>query len=251
MTQPFDPQPQVEPGFYDPAQPLPSAYPPQYAPAGSQFEPYPSPYAQPPLPAGGHYPPPGGWGPVPDGIGSPPPPRQPAGHKGLLVALGTLVIVIVAIAAYFVFAGNSSSTNAPGAVSANRPAAPGPSLPNGFPTDLPSGFPTDQPSGLPTGLGALALCGPQTDPADVATTYVAVALTGVAAVSDVCVYRNSVPAATTQKLSGQLFLPQGDGTTSGSSVKFHFVSVTGTATADVTVTKESDGKYWVTSVSVN
>jgi len=116
---------------------------------------------------------------------------------------------------------------------------------------LPSGLPTSLPTDLSSLAGLGDLCGDQSDPQEVATTYVAAALTGITLAQDVCVYQHSVPAATTQQLSGQLFLPDGDPKVNGSSQVFHFQALSGSKEADVTVTKESDGKYWVTKVDVH
>jgi hypothetical protein len=126
---------------------------------------------------------------------------------------------------------------------------------SGLPTSLPSGLlPTGLPSGLlPTALpsGALsnlpssinAICASQSSSIVVAVAYVGLAETGATTAAQSCVYKDSVPIATTQKLSGQTLLPSAFGT---DSVTFNGSG----STVTVKVTKESDGNSYVTGVTI-
>jgi hypothetical protein len=98
------------------------------------------------------------------------------------------------------------------------------------------------------GLNSLHLCGDQSDPQVVATAYVAAALTGIAIGDGVCVYQHAVPAATTRQLAGRVFVPDSEASGTAAVATYHFQSISDSATAVVTVTRESDHKYWVTKV---
>jgi hypothetical protein len=245
MTQPYDPQPQSTASQPPPAGPMPA----QPAPPNWTPRPPDAPNER----LVGHYPPPGGWS-----IGDDLPPRPPQRRSGklLLIVLGVVVIIAVAVAAYFTSSGSATPNS-----TAKQPVestgarlgsiSPVPFTPTGNSTGDTAGDATGDATGDSTGLGDLNLCNDQSDPEQVASTYVAAALTGIVQAQNICVYQQSVPATTTQKLSGQLFVPVDGGSGSPSSKVFTFKTVSGSATAEVTVTRESDGKYWVTNVSVS
>jgi hypothetical protein len=80
-----------------------------------------------------------------------------------------------------------------------------------------------------------------------ATIYIGLAEIGQDATAQACVYQNSVPASVTASLHASgtsLYAPNGSST----GPKFEFTSVDGTSKVEVTVTKESDGKFWITKV---
>jgi hypothetical protein len=182
-----------------------------------------------------HYPPPGGWS-IGDDLPVPPPPhRRPQPSARALWALGILVVVIVVIATCLTLANDSTqratarSTPSTVAVVPNRP------------TSIPS----------TSGSPETNLCGNQVDAEQVATTYLAAALTGVVSADQACVYRQSVSPTATARIRGQLFVPAGTVTATGPSLTYHFQSVTGANSADITVTKEGDGRFWITGVHLH
>jgi hypothetical protein len=80
----------------------------------------------------------------------------------------------------------------------------------------------------------------------VAAAYIGLAESGDADGAQACVYKNTVSPSTTQKLSGQTLIPSGFGETDGT------LTLTSSSGSTVTIktTKEADGKYYVTSVSI-
>lgn len=123
------------------------------------------------------------------------------------------------------------------------------SLPSGFPTDLPSGFASDLPTDLPTDVGSTisGLCATETtDAISVAAAYVGLAETGIASAAQGCVYQNTVPASTTAKLAGKEYTPT---SVTGADGVLEFTGGDGSKLT-VKTSKESDGHYYVTSVTV-
>ena len=126
-------------------------------------------------------------------------------------------------------------------------------LPSGIPSGLlpsgllPSGIPSGLlPSGLPSGLGGLNICASVGgNPLSVATTYIEAAGTGLSDMAAPCIYHGSVPDSVTASLKGKLYIPSGS-----NGDTYDFATADGKSKAAVTVTKESDGKYYVTNVQV-
>jgi len=126
-------------------------------------------------------------------------------------------------------------------------------LPSGIPSGLlpsgllPSGIPSGLlPSGLPSGLGGLNICASVGgNPLSVATTYIEAAGTGLSDMAAPCIYHGSVPDSVTASLKGKLYIPSGS-----NGDTYDFGTADGKSKAAVTVTKESDGKYYVTNVQV-
>jgi Domain of unknown function (DUF4878) len=121
-----------------------------------------------------------------------------------------------------------------------------PSLPTGGspPITIPS-ISIPPISNFPTGVPGNP-CSFITDPETVALAYVGAAEIGETSVAQACVFQNSVPESLTASLKGngsQLFTPTGS---QGST--YQFATVDGTVHLAVTVTKESDGSYYVTNV---
>jgi hypothetical protein len=89
-------------------------------------------------------------------------------------------------------------------------------------------------------------CAVITDPNTVALVYVGAAEIGQTDVAQACVFENSVPRSATESLAttgNGLFAPTGShGTT------YEFESIDGTTRLAVTVTKESDGNYYITAL---
>jgi hypothetical protein len=105
---------------------------------------------------------------------------------------------------------------------------------------------TELPSGLPSVPGE-NLCAAFTSAYQVATAYVGAAEVGVTEIAQSCVYQDSVPKSVTASLSGKLLAPE---TTDPTANEFDFQSTDGATKVTVTVTKEPDGHYYVTSVKV-
>ena len=100
-------------------------------------------------------------------------------------------------------------------------------------------------SGLPSSIPGNP-CAYITDQETVALAYVGAAEIGETDVAQACVYQDSVPRSVTESLVAngqQLFAPTGS---SGSTYRFQ--SLDGQTQLEVTVTKESDGSYYVTDV---
>jgi hypothetical protein len=182
-------------------------------------------------PPQGHYPPPGGWS-IGDDLATPPVPRRSGEPSArTLWALGIVVLVIVVIATVLTLADGGSPRASAGST----------------PTTIGAG----------DSSGASDLCRDQTDAEWVATTYLAAALTGAVTADQSCVYRHSVSPSATRRLRGQLFVPDGDPSPSGPSLSYHFKNVSGAksagvaATVTVTVTREADGRFWVTHLDIH
>ncbi len=135
-------------------------------------------------------------------------------------------------------------------------------LPSGLPSDLASDLPSDLPSGLPSDLASdlasdlptdigsalNAVCASAaTDAIEVAAAYIGLAESGVTQAAQACVYKNSVSAATTAKLAGHDYTPTSFGNGSG---PFGFTGDNGSKVT-IATSKESDGLYYVTSVTVS
>ncbi len=94
------------------------------------------------------------------------------------------------------------------------------------------------------GIPAINLCSAIGSAEQAARVYVSAASLGQANLAQSCVYRDAVSKSTTEGLrSGEFYTLSGS---SGST--FTFRSVNGSSTITVKVTKESDGKYWITNV---
>jgi hypothetical protein len=177
----------------------------------------------------GHYPPPGGWS-IGDDLAVPPVPRRSSEPNArTLWALGIVVLVIVVIATVLTLADGGSPRASAGST----------------PTTI----------GAAASAGVSDLCRDQGDAERVATTYLAAALTGAATADQACVYQRSVLPSATQRLRGQLFVPDGHPSPNGPSLTYHFKNVNGANSVDsavtVTVTKEADGRFWVTRVVID
>ena len=110
----------------------------------------------------------------------------------------------------------------------------------GVPTD--TGFPTSLPSSLPSGLN---ICSSSTNALGAAEAYVGAAEVGLTSFAQSCVYQGSVPLSVTTSLNGKLYGPD---SSASSGNHFVFKSTDSSTTVTVEVTKESDGKYWITAV---
>ncbi|HEX3337229.1 MAG TPA: hypothetical protein VHS54_12275 [Jatrophihabitans sp.] len=131
-------------------------------------------------------------------------------------------------------------------VASPPPATSSPSVPSP-PTEGPPGIPSI--TGLPSlPAGAVNPCQYASDASAAATIYIGLAELGQDATAQACVYQNRVPASVTASLHASgtsLYAPNGSST----GPTFRFTSVDGKSQVEVTVTKESDGKYWVTKVA--
>ncbi len=141
---------------------------------------------------------------------------------------------------------------------ATPPASAGPSGPSAVvPVPAPSlsglpsiSFPSITVPSIPvpsiggSGIPAINLCSATDSAEQAARVYVSAASLGQAQLAQSCVYHDTVSKAVTTSLrSGEFY------TLSGSSgATFTFRSVNGSSTITVKVTKESDGKYWITAV---
>jgi hypothetical protein len=127
------------------------------------------------------------------------------------------------------------------------PAASGFPTGSGIPTDTGfptgSGFPTSLPSSLP---GGLSICSGSTTAVAVAQAYLGAAEIGLAQYAQTCVYQNSVPLSVTSSIDGKLYAQDSSSSTAS---EFVFKSTDSSSTVKITITKESDGHYWVTGVS--
>jgi hypothetical protein len=129
-----------------------------------------------------------------------------------------------------------SAPSTPGA-----PSFPSISIP---PINLPS-ISIPPVSNFPTGI-ATNPCSYLSDPQTVALAYVGAAEIGETDVAQSCVFQDSVSRSVTASIgsgSSQLFAPTGS---SGST--YQFASLGGQTHLAVTVTKESDGSYYITKV---
>lgn len=222
-----------QPGYGPPTQPTypPGSYqPPSYPPPGS-----------PPYGAG-QYPPPA----YPTaGYGAPPPPAPTGGggRNWLLISVGAVVVAAVVAVVLVLTLGSGDSSNP-----IARSGATASALPSGLPTDLPTDLPTSLPSGLLSELptSVASLCDQTENGLLVAAAYVGLAESGDTDGAQGCVYQTTVPRATTQKLSGQTLLPTGLGSDDGTLT----LQSTSGSTVTIKTTKEPDGKYYVTSVSI-
>lgn len=153
---------------------------------------------------------------------------------------------------------SSISGSGSGGVPSNLPSGIPSSLPSGIPSvpvsipsvgSLPSGLPSfSLPAGLPSSIANLNPCSLSGGSVEQsATTYVGLAEVGEVSYAQACVYHDAVPKAVTQSLrattSAGYYAPTG---THGNTVEF--VSIDGKSHVEVTMTKESDGSYYVTKV---
>jgi hypothetical protein len=214
---------------------------PGYAPAAYEAQPgYAPPVygAQPPYGPPGSMPPAGGAG-------------GGKNRKGLLIGSGIAVVVIVAVVLALVLnkhSGSSSVASIHNGASANSSASVRASgsvtLPTTLPT-LPSDLlPSDLDSDVPTSAAELCASSSQIV---VAAAYVGLAEGGDADGAQGCVYKNSVPVATTQKLANLDLTPTGLSTTGATLT----LSGSDGSTVTVKTSVESDGKYYVTSVTIS
>jgi hypothetical protein len=208
----------------------PADYGPPVASSGEQPDHYTTPYGQPLYP-GPEYGPPGGQ----YGIAQYPaaPPTRTGSGRRLAVLLVAIVAVLAAlgVGAYVLFSGDTSSSSA-----RSRPGFPAVTIP---PVVAP-------PNNEPPGGGPTNPCSYMSDPQAVALAYVGTAEIGQTDIAQSCVFRNSVPRSVTASLAastGRLFAPAGS---NGST--YEFASLDGHTRLAVTVTKESDGTYYVTRV---
>jgi hypothetical protein len=138
-------------------------------------------------------------------------------------------------------------TDLPGAP--GRPVPSGPASHPGLPVSIPPisippiSIPpiSNLPSGIPTNP-----CAYISDPQTVAEAYVGAAEIGQIDIAQACVFQNSVARSLTASLAAQnsqLYAPTGS---NGST--YEFATLDGHTHLAVTVTKESDGSYYVTHV---
>jgi hypothetical protein len=140
--------------------------------------------------------------------------------------------------------GSGTASSVP---SASNPApsfpVPSISVPAGLPSSLPS-FPAGIPSNL-NNLNPCSFSGGSVEQA--ATTYVGLAELGQVDYAQGCVYHDAVPRSVTVGLhattSSGYYAPTG---THGTTVEF--TSIDSKSHVEVTMTKESDGTYYVTKV---
>jgi hypothetical protein len=159
--------------------------------------------------------------------------RRPASRASLIAVLA----VLVAIAAGFavVLASNRAQHR-----TASSPGSAGTTLP---------GITIPQPSLGISGLPDLsAMCTAVADvPYVPATAYVLLAMQGSVDIAQTCVYRDDVPRAVTESLSGKDLAP--DAGSLGGNGPFRYTGPGVVVT--VTVTREADGRYYVTHVTVS
>ena len=101
-------------------------------------------------------------------------------------------------------------------------------------------------SNLPSIPGGFNACSAGATAQSAATEYVGMAELGYADYAQSCVYKDTVPKATTASIKGSgstLYAPTGS---SGNT--FEFSSIDGSSHLRVTVSKEPDGHYYVTKV---
>lgn len=124
--------------------------------------------------------------------------------------------------------------------SASSSSQPFPSLSIPSSIGVPS-IPIPSITGVPTNQ-----CAYLSDAETVALAYVGAAELGQADAAQSCVYQDSVPRSLTESLAAQgtgLFSPTGS---NGST--YNFTSIDGQSHLAVTVTKESDGSFYITNV---
>ncbi len=192
---------------------------------------------------------------------------QPSSSGGgrtlMLVVLAIVVVAALGVGGFFLFSSDdknsaSTSTSLPplGQTDPSLPVAPVPlptislptiSLP---PISLPSiSLPSLPQFPAPSGASLLNPCSFASTVTQAATIYVGLAEVGQSTTAQGCVYRTSVPSSVTASLAGsggtgQLYVPSGR--VNGPVVEF--ATADGTGRLEVTVTKESDGKLYVTKV---
>lgn len=111
----------------------------------------------------------------------------------------------------------------------------------------PSQLSPSLPTGAPPNLGGLSNpCSFASEPLTAATIYVGLAEINEVDYAQACVYPNTVPRSTTASLGGSGTLYEADPQSTTSPITF--TSSDGTTTLEITVTKESDGVYYVTKV---
>jgi hypothetical protein len=101
----------------------------------------------------------------------------------------------------------------------------------------------------PTGLGLGSYCASSTSAVTTATTFIGAIDIGSTELARGCVYPGTVSDATIKSVSGtsKLYAP----TSSQTGPVFDFQSVDGQSKIRITVTKESDGKYYVTRIQAS
>lgn len=130
--------------------------------------------------------------------------------------------------------GGSSSASAPSGSTGSTGSAP--TSPAGS-TPVPS-------VSVPTDVG-IDVCHTSTTAEMTAQVFVGALALGQADLAKPCVFNNSVPASTLEAIAASDTLYS---QTSGSGSTFVFTSSDGTKKLTVTVTKESDGKFYVTGL---
>jgi hypothetical protein len=162
------------------------------------------------------------------------------------VAAGVVFIAVVGVVLALTVGKSGSSHSTADVAGAG-------SLPTDLPTDLPTSLPTDLPTSLPSGLlsdlptSVASLCTQTESGLIVAAAYVGLAESGETDSAQACVYKNTVSPATTQKLSGQTLTPSGFGDNDGTLT----LQTSSGSTVTIKTTKEADGRYYVTSVSID
>jgi hypothetical protein len=165
-------------------------------------------------------------------------------RQGLWAMAIIAVLAAVGVIGYFLFSGSGASgtrTAFPGAPagSVSVPAqVPVPSVSNGLP-------PIVIPSISVPSIGNY--CANSISALNTAATYLGTIEIGALDLAQGCVYRGSVPPSVTTRIAaGKRFYAPTSASQRGPV--FDFVSTDHASTVQITVTKESDGKYYVTRV---
>ena len=182
-----------------------------------------------------------------------PPPPSHSGQTLALVLAAIAVVAALGIGGFVLLSDDGPTNPAAGRTGAAPSARSLPVAPIPLPTiTLPSiALPTfpSLPGGGASGPGLINPCGFASSPLQVATIYVGLAEIGQGSTAQGCVYRDTVPSAVTAGLAtagggaGRLFVP---GRVDGSVVGF--TTADGSTRLEVTVTREPDGKLYVTKV---
>jgi hypothetical protein len=141
-------------------------------------------------------------------------------------------------------------TSAPNPSASGSPGAPSTAAPSGI-IPLPS---VSVPSiAIPSlsvpsvgSLPGINICSGASSAQQAAQVYVSAATIGQTDLAQACVYHDSVSRSVTESIhsAGEFYRLSGQ----KSATTFEFRSVTSSSIITVTVTRESDGKYWITDV---
>ena len=226
-----------EPQYGEPTSPFAPFGPPgdtqRYPQPSYNQPPYGQQYTQPYPHAG--YGPPGSSGAPPQYTAPPPGERR---NKALLWGIVAVVVAAgLGIGGFFLFAGNAKSGSA-----APATVAPSVVLPTPPSISVPS---ISVPSLSLPAIPAFNVCSGATSAEQAALLYVSAAELGQVDLAQACVYHDQVSRSVTESIhtGGALYSVAGQ---TGSTVRFR--NVDGSSSLSVTVTRESDGNYWITAV---